>query len=371
MFDLASQVDNPIRLELGEPDFPTPEHIMQAAAEAMRRGATHYTPTAGTMALREAIAEKLLRENGIVVDPASQVIATVGAVSALALSIQVLVQEGGEVLIPDPGWPNYVSHVIWAGGTPVYVPLPADNGFHLNREIVARYLTPQTRAIIINSPGNPTGAVFTQEEIEGIAALCVERDIMLISDEVYEKILFDGHTHYSPASNPDFRDHVITINSFSKTYAMTGWRLGYAAGPAPVISAMTLLQEISVSCPNAAAQEAGRVALRGPQDAVADMVRQYTSRRQLLVDGLNQIPGLSCRAPEGSFYAFVNISRFGRAAHVAERLIREARIVTVPGTGFGPSGEGHVRLSFATSEENLREALRRLASWVKAQKKDS
>jgi len=368
MFDLANQVDHPIRLELGEPDFATPAHIVEAAVEALHRGATHYTPTAGIMPLRQAIADKLLRENGIPVDPATQVIATVGAVSALALSVQVLVQEGGEVLVPDPGWPNYVSHVVWAGGTPVHVPLPAENGFHLHRDILRRYVTPRTRAIIINSPSNPTGAVFTREEIEGIAAFAVEHDLVLISDEVYEKILFDGHTHYSPASNSDFRDHVITINSFSKTYAMTGWRLGYAAGPASLISAMTLLQEISVSCPNAATQEAGRVALSGPQDAVDDMVRHYTARRRLLVDGLNQIPGFSCRAPEGSFYVFANVSKFGKAGDVAERLIREARVVTVPGTGFGPSGEGHVRLSFATSEENLREALRRLEAWAKAQK---
>ncbi len=365
MGELARQVADPVHLEIGEPDFSTPEHIVTAACEAGRRGETHYTPTAGTLELRQAIAAKLERENGIVVDPETEVVATCGASGAIAQALLAVVDPGDEVVLLDPYWSNYLPLVQLAEGTPVVVRLDPEEGFRAGPERLERYLSPRTKALVLNSPANPSGVALSEAELRALVELCVERDILVISDEVYEKIVYDGRTHFSPASEPAFRQHVITCNSLSKTYAMCGWRVGYAAGRADVIRHIIQVQEPTNGNITSVAQAAAVAALNGPQEAVGAMVEVYRRRRDRLVAGLNAIDGLACRKPEGAFYVLVNVGGLRQSsAALAAELVREAGVVTVPGSAFGGAAEGHLRLSFATDEARLDEGLRRLERFV-------
>ncbi len=364
MFDMAPKYKNVISLGIGEPGFPTPEHIVEAGAKALYEGHTKYTPNAGISDLRKAIAERASLD-GLSVDQ-QNVIVTTGAGEAILLALLSTVDPGDEVLLPGPAWPNYFGQVALSGAQLKFVKTYDHDHFHLKAEAIEKAVGERTRAIIINSPSNPTGAVLSEEELEDISRIVLSHNLVVISDETYSNILFDGRKHTSIASLPDMADHTIVTNSFSKTYAMTGWRVGYAIGPSDVISQMAKLQESVSSCVNAAAQQACLVALRGPQDCVKEMVEGYRERRDLLLSGLAELPGIDCLMPEGSFYAFPNITKFGLSSkEFALMLLEKAQVVVVPGTAFGEGGEGYLRVSFCGSIESIKEALSRLQNLLR------
>jgi aspartate/methionine/tyrosine aminotransferase len=355
-----------IHLEIGEPDFRLPDHITEASLLALKDGFTKYTPNAGLEELREAIAEKLKQENGFDADPKDEIMVTAGAMNALSLSMLSTINEGDEVVIPDPGYVSYVAQVLLAGGIPVYAPLLEKNDFRMTADDLESVVSKRTRMIILNSPSNPTGGVELKEDLKGIADLAVDNDVLVLSDEPYERIVYPGNRHYSIAALPGMHDRTISIFSFSKTYAMTGMRIGFMSGPRELIRQMTKLQEHYVACVNSISQKAALAALRGSQKCVQDMIAEYARRRELLINGLNETGVISCRKPAGTFYAFPNITKTGYDSKtVTHRLLTEAKVATVPGVAFGKSGEGHIRICFATDIENIREALRRIAHYFK------
>lgn len=364
MFDLAASYEDVISLGIGEPGFQTPPHIVEAGVKALREGHTKYTPNAGIPNLREAIAHKMsdygLNVNG------ENVMVTTGADEAILLSLLTITDPGDEVVIPDPCWPNYFGHAAIAG---VYVKLAKTyekDHFHLRAESIESLLTPRTKALIINTPSNPTGAVLSRQELEEISKVVLKHGLKVISDETYSEIVYDGKRHVSIASLPGMTDKTIVVNSFSKTYAMTGWRVGFAIGDSNAITQMAKLQESVSSCVNASAQQACLAALKGPQDCVKEMVEGYKERRDMLLSGLQEIPGISCLVPEGSFYAFPSIKGLGLSSkEAAMKFLKEARVVVVPGSAFGESGEGYVRISFCGSREDIKEGLNRLRQAMK------
>ena len=344
----------------GDPDFPTPEHICRAAAEAMLRGETHYVASAGIPALRRAIARKLREDNAIEVDPA-EIIVTPGGKAALFVSILALVGPGDDVLMFDPGWVSYEPMVTIAGARCLHVPLDPAENYRISREAIESRLTPATRLMIVNSPNNPTGRVLTEAELAAIAEVAQERDLLVISDEIYEKIVYDGHRHHSLAALPGMAERTLTVNGFSKAYAMTGWRLGYIAGPAPLIKQIMKVHSHSATCATSFAQWGAVAALEGPQDFIGQMVSAWDRRRCLITERLNQIPGFRCPLPEGAFYAFPDVSGTGLSGQeVAARLIEEARVGVTPGDAFGEVGAGCIRLSFAESDDKIEAALDRI-----------
>lgn len=361
IFDQARGVSGLVHLELGEPDFRIPDHAVEAAVQALREGFTKYTPNAGIEDLRLAISEKLKRENEIGADPNGEIMVTAGAMEALSLSILCTVDEGDEVLIPDPGYVSYVAHVLLAGGVPSFVPLKEQEDFRVRIEDLENLLTKKTRMIILNSPSNPTGAVESKEDLKGIADLAEDHDLLLLSDEPYERLVYPGYAHYSVAALPAMFERTVSIFSFSKTYAMTGMRVGYIASSKELVQQMIKMQEHFVGSINSPAQRAAVVALRGPQTCVANMLREYTRRRDVLINGLNKTGVITCKKPAGTFYAFPNITKTGFDSKTfAEKLLKEAKVVTVPGVAFGEHGEGHLRLSFATDIDNVSEAVTRI-----------
>jgi aspartate aminotransferase len=342
-----------VGLGAGEPDFDTPEHIKEALYKAVKEGFIYYTPSRGIIELRRAIAEKLKRDNALSYDPEKEIIVTPGAKQALYEAILAVTNPGDEILIPSPYWVSYEPMVQLAEGKPIYVPTYEENGFRVTPEAVAERITPKTRGIIINSPNNPTGAVFRKKELREIAELCAAYDLVAISDEIYEKIIY-GEKHVSIAALPAMKERTITVNGFSKAYSMTGWRLGYAAAPEELIAAMERVQEHSVSCAASFVQKAGVAALRGSQSCVEEMVKEFRKRRDVLVKRLNEIEGVSCALPQGAFYAFANFSAYERDSFkLAEKLLEKAGVALIPGAAFGELGEGYLRLSYATSMENL------------------
>lgn len=350
MFDMVGE--DSINLALGEPDFDTPPHIHEAVKEALEEGFTHYTGNTGIIELREAISHKLQAENHIPTTPES-VIVTVGASGALYSSVNALIDEGDEVVIPDPGFVAYDACVKISGGKSVRAHLKDENDFRMIPEEVLEQVTPRTKAIIMNSPGNPTGGVLKKEDVKGLADIANDHNLILISDEIYEKIIY-GKKHYSPAS---YSDNVITINGFSKTYAMTGFRIGYLAAPPQLTEELLKVHQYTVTCATSLSQKAALAALQGPQDSVEEMVGEFKRRRDLVVGRLRGM-GIYCREPQGAFYVFPSIED-------PERLVEEALkkdVVLVPGTSFGKYGEGHFRISYATSYEDLEEAMNRLES---------
>ncbi len=348
-----------VHLEIGEPDFPTPAHIIEAAIEALHRGATHYTPSAGIPELREAIAEDAGRGRGIDVR-ASEVVVTPGAKPILFFSLLALVNPGEEVVYPDPGFPIYESVINFIGAKPVPIPLREATDFHFDVDVLRHAVGAQTRLIILNSPQNPTGGVLDRRAIQDIAELAQRHDCWVLSDEIYRRLVYEGE-HVSIASLPGMRERTIILDGFSKTYAMTGWRLGYGVMPEELTEPVTRLMVNSASCTAAFTQHAGIAALQGPQEPVAAMLAEFRARRKLVIDGLNAIPGISCRWPKGAFYAFPNIAGLGlSSAELADRLLLEHGVATLSGSSFGTAGEGYLRLSYANSQENLREALRRI-----------
>ena len=364
MFDLAQKYDDVVKLTVGEPNFDTPQNIKDAAKRAIDEGYTHYSPNAGLPELREAIAKEYLKYSGDYTF--ENVMITVGGMEAITMCLIATVNPGDEVIIPDPCFPNYVGQVMVAGAKPVSVPVYEENDFSIKAEDIEKAITPRTKAILLNSPSNPLGSVITKEEIIKIAELVKKYNLIVYSDEVYDKLIFDDFEYFSIAQIPEVRDQVLIINSFSKSHAMTGWRIGYIVGHKDIIAAMPKLQEGIVSCVSTFTQRAALEALQGSQEEVKKMHSDYLRRRDILIDGLNQIPGITCKKSPGSFYAFANIKALGVSSEqFAEDLVKHARVVVVPGSAFGSMGEGYFRTVFANSDENLKEAVKRIDEYVR------
>jgi aspartate aminotransferase len=352
-----------IHLEIGEPDFPTAPHIVEAAVEALRAGATHYVPAPGIMPLREAVAAFLERTGRMRVTP-DRVVVTPGAKPIMFFTILALANEGDEVLYPDPGFPMYESIASFAGAVPVPVPLRERNGFRIDTDELERLITPRSRLLIINSPHNPCGSALTREDCEAIADIALRHDLAVLSDEVYWAIRYDGK-HASVLDVDGMADRTILLDGWSKTFAMTGWRLGFGVFPPALVEPVTRLAINSVSCTSAFSQYAAIAALEGSWQPVEQMVSEFSQRRDIVVAGLNDIPGISCLAPQGAFYAFANITGTGfTAAELQAALLKDAGVATLAGTSFGPWGEGFLRLSYANSAANLRAAIEAIRTQV-------
>ena len=352
-----------IHLEIGEPDFDTPANVREAAKRALDDGWTHYGPPLGLPALREAIAADATARKGFAASP-DRVVVTPGAKPIMFYAIESLVESGVEVIFPDPGFPIYESMTRFCGGTPVRLPIRQEHDFRIDLDELERLITPRTRLLILNSPANPTGGVFTRADVERIGELVLGHDMVVLADEIYGRIVYEGE-HVSLASLPGLAERTIVLDGFSKTYAMTGWRLGYAIVPEPLLAPFSRLIINSVSCTSSFSQLAAVEALTGPQDTVEAMVEEFRARRSLVVEGLNDIPGISCRLPAGAFYAFPDISATGLdGSAFADRLLDETGVCVLAGTAFGQVGRDHIRISYANSRENLAEALRRIRDFV-------
>ena len=361
---LEAQGRSIVHLQLGEPDFDTPANVREAAKGALDAGATHYPPFAGIPALREAIAADASARKGFPVEP-FQVFVTVGGKGVMLYAILGLVDPGDEVIVPDPGYPIYESLTSFVGATPVPVPIRMANDFRLDVDELAALITPKTRLLVINSPANPTGGVLTRDDLERIATLAIEHDLWVLADEIYGRILYDGAEHVSIASLPGMAERTIVLDGFSKTYAMTGWRLGYGIMPAPMAQVIAKLQTNATSCTSTFSQLAAVEALTGDQSSVDRMVAEFQRRRDVIVDGLRAIPGIKCVRPKGAFYVFPNITGTGFSARaLADRLLDEAGVACLSGTAFGEFGEGHLRFSYATSMDNIQEALKRIGGML-------
>jgi aspartate aminotransferase len=348
-----------IHLELGEPDFDTPANIREAAKRALDSGATHYAPFPGIPDLRSAIAKDSTRRRGIEVAP-DRVYVTVGGKGVMYYAILALIDPGDEVIVPDPGYPIYASVTRFVGGTAVPLPIRQENEFRVDVDELESLITPRTKMIVINSPANPTGGVLTADDLERIATLARDRDLTVLSDEIYSRILYEGE-HVSISTLPGMTERTIVLDGFSKTYAMTGWRLGYAIVPESLAFAFGRLIINSVSSATTFAQVGAVEALTGPQDAVDAMVGEFRTRRDLVVDGLNSLPGVRCLLPKGAFYAFPEISGTGRSGdELASLLLHEAGVSVLSGTAFGEVGKDHIRLSYANSQDQIRRAIEKM-----------
>jgi aspartate aminotransferase len=355
---------NVVHLEIGEPDFDTPQNIVAAGIQALRAGHTHYGPAAGLPDLKAAIAEEIQRTRGF--QPSlDEVIVCPGAKPVMFYLLLALVQEGDEVVYPNPGFPIYESMIRFTGAKAVPCPILEENDFAFDPAVLEKLITPKTKLLILNTPSNPTGGVLTPRALEDIAKTVRRHDVLVLSDEIYGRIIYDGSL-VSIASFDGLRERTVILDGFSKAYAMTGWRLGYGVGPKDVIQRMTKLQINSASCTASFTQLAGVEALRGPQDAVVGMVATFRKRRDRIVEGLNAIPNVSCRTPKGAFYVFPNIKKTGRTSQeFADLLLNEFGVACLAGTAFGSYGEGYLRMSYANSMENIEEALARIARAVR------
>jgi aspartate/methionine/tyrosine aminotransferase len=352
-----------IHLEIGEPDFDTPQHIIDAACQALNSGYTHYGPSAGDPELREAIAEHMLATRGLTVDPA-EVVVVPGAKPIIYWGITACVNAGDEVIYPNPGFPIYESMINFVGGKPVPVPLREEHEFRLDAEELRGLVTDKTRMIILNSPQNPTGGVLTLEDLQAIAEIAIAKDLWVMSDEPYESILYEG-THHSIASLPGMQERTILIDGFSKAFAMTGWRLGYGVMNRELAAAVARLQTNCTSCTSASNQRAGIAALKGSMEPTRAMVAEFKRRRDVIVDGLNTLPGISCLRPHGAFYVFPNVTGTGVDSRtLAKRCMEEAGVAALSGTAFGEYGDGYLRLSYANSVENIQKAVRQIGEML-------
>jgi aminotransferase len=363
-FDIVSQMEDVISLGVGEPDFVTPWRIREAAIYAIEKGYTTYTSNYGLFELRQAIARALDTEYGVEYNPANEVLVTVGVSEGLDLALRAILNPGDEVLIPEPCYVSYAPCTLFAGGTPVPVAGNPGDGFAIRAEALEAALSPRTRALLLNFPNNPTGTTLRREEMKRIAALAERHDLWVISDEIYARLTYEGR-HVCMASLPRMQRRTVLLNGFSKAYAMTGWRIAYAAGPAEVIGAMTKIHQYTMLCAPITAQMAALEALRNGERDAEQMVAEYDSRRRMFVSGFDAI-GLPCEMPEGAFYAFPSIAGTGLDSETfAERLLHEERVAVVPGNAFGACGEGHIRCSYAASVAALEEALRRIGRFVR------
>ncbi len=362
-FDIVATMDDVISLGIGEPDFVTPKPILDAGINALRAGETHYTSNAGVLELRTAIARHLEKRYGLSYNPQSEMVITVGVSEALYLTMTALLNHGEEVIIPTPCFVSYQSEVILAGGVPVEIPTRADEGFQLQADQLEAAITPRTKAILIGYPNNPTGAVASAEMLQKIAEIAEKHDLVVISDEIYDRLVY-GVKHISFASFPGMKQRTITLGGFSKDYAMTGWRVGYAAGPAEIIQGLVRIHQYTIMSAPTVSQYAALAAIQKGEEYVQDMVTEYDNRRQLIVNGLNRL-GLHTIEPKGAFYAFPDITVSGLDDETfAQKLLEEERVAVVPGSAFGPGGEGFVRCSYATAYDKIEEALRRMERFV-------
>jgi aspartate aminotransferase len=366
---LSAQGRDIVNLGIGQPDFSTPPHIVEAAVKALRDGHHGYTPATGISAVREAVAADLAKRYRVTVSPDAVLIVPGGKVT-MFMAILMFGEGGADILYPDPGFPIYRSMIEFTGAHPVPVPIREQNGFAFSAEETLSLITPATRLLILNSPANPTGGVTPKAEIDKLAA-GLERhpDVAVLSDEIYDQMLYDGEQHVCLLAYPSIRDRLILLNGWSKTYAMTGWRMGYSVWPKGLYEFARKLAVNSYSCVNAAAQWAGLAALTGPQDSVVKMVAEFDRRRQIVVAGLNKLPGISCATPKGAFYAFPNITRTGwKAKALASALLEDAGVAVVGGPDFGILAEGYLRLSYANSAENIVKALERMGEFLRSRK---
>lgn len=358
---LAAQGHHIINLGIGQPDFKTPDHIVEAAIKALKDGHHGYTPANGIPEAREAVAADIAKYRKVEVDPANVMIVPGGKVT-MYFAIMMFGEAGAEIMYPNPGFPIYESVIKYSGATPVAMPLHEETGYAFDAEEVLSLITPQTRLMILNTPSNPTGGAVPRSEMDKLAnGLADHPHVAILSDEIYARMLYDGREHVSLLEYEHLRDRVIMLDGWSKTYAMTGWRMGYGVWPASLIEQATRLSINVHSCVNASAQYAGIAALEGPQDAVDDMVRAFDERRRVIVDELNKVPGFTCPEPGGAFYAFPNITGTGiKSMDLQNKLLNEAGVAIISGTSFGALGEGYVRFSYANSTENIIEAIRRV-----------
>lgn len=358
---LQQQGVNVVNLGGGDPDFDTPRHIVDAGVEAIRGGQTHYVASQGIPAFRKAIAEKLSRENGLSYDPDREIVATASGKLALYIALESLLDPGDEVLYLEPAWVSYRPLIELIGGRPVAVSLsPADN-FAVRSTLLERKITPRTKAILINSPNNPTGRVLGPEELQVIREVALKHDLWVISDEIYEHLVYDGHRHVSIATLPEMRDRTVVVNGMSKAYAMTGWRIGYLAAPSVLSEQILKVQQHVVTCAASFGQIAATEALQGPQDCVKTMRQEYDKRRRRIAEALNSIPGVRCPLPEGAFYFFPEVDyKDYDSWQIAEYLISEAHVAVTPGQAFGEAARKNIRLTYATSMANLLEAVERM-----------
>lgn len=355
--EMRARGEDIISLAVGEPDFPTPSHIVDAAKRALDDGFTKYTPSKGIPDLREAIAVKSKTENRIPCGPEDVMVSSTK--HTLFTAFMALAGPGDEVLLPDPGWVSYLPMVRLASAKPVAVPCAEESRFQMTPEATAELITPASKMIMVNSPNNPTGGVYDLAVLRGLADLAEDHDLIVVTDEIYEKIVFEGE-HASMASFPGAYDRTVTVNGFSKSYSMTGWRLGWAVAPQDLLQPMNKVHQHSLTCATSFAQVGGVAALTGPKAPVEEMVREFGRRREMVVEGVERIPGLSSKSPEGTFYAWIRYDDPRSSLEFSEMLLKDARVAVTPGIAFGDQGEGHFRLSFATSAENLREAFRRM-----------
>ncbi|HSO48432.1 MAG TPA: pyridoxal phosphate-dependent aminotransferase [Rhizobiaceae bacterium] len=362
---LAGQGRDIINLGIGQPDFKTPPHIVEAAIKALRDGHHGYTPANGILAAREAVARRTLSTTGVEVSPERIIIVPGGKVTMFA-AVLMFGEPGAEILYPDPGFPIYRSMIEFTGATPVPVPVREANGFAFSAEETLSLITPRTRLLILNSPANPTGGVTPRAEIDAlVAGLEKHPDVAIMSDEIYDAMTYDGEEHVSLLNYPQLHDRLIVLNGWSKTWAMTGWRMGWSIWPAPLYDNVRKLAVNCWSCVNAPAQFAGIAAIDGPQDAVAQMMTAFDRRRKMVVEKVNALPGVSCITPKGAFYAFPNVSKTGwKAKRLASALLEETGVATIGGPDFGILGEGYLRLSYANSDENIERAIARIGAFL-------
>jgi aminotransferase len=365
MQELSVGMENVVHFEQGEPDFATPEHVLEAAVEAVKKGFTHYTDVNGTVELREAIAEKFGRENGIDVDPQTEVTVTSGSQEAMFIAAFGFLNRGDEALILDPYYPAYFEDTLLAEAVPVAVPLREEKDYGIEMEALERKITKRTKMIWMCNPSNPTGHVFSEGDLEIIAEVAQRHNLIVFVDEIYEKIVYDGVRHVSIGSLPGMEDRTITVNGFSKAYAMTGWRIGYIVAGKRLSATLRKLHYYAVLCPNAISQKAAFAALTGPQDCVHEMVKEYNRRREFMLRELEKIKPLSYTIPKGAFYVFPNFSNYEKSdEEMASRLLKEAKVVTAPGSGFGKAGEGHLRISYSVSYEQVKEGMKRIRTYL-------
>src|SRR3989440_2653518 len=353
-----SQGKKILSLAIGEPDFPTPAHIINAAKKALDDGFTKYTAAPGIRELREAIAEKSQKENRIPATPENVIVAPTK--HTLFMTFMALLDSGDEALVPDPGWVSYAPMVTLAGAKPVPIRAADEDGFVPSTEAVANAITPRTRLVVLNSPSNPAGSVYTRAQMRGLADLASDHDLTVVSDEIYGKILYEGE-HVSPASLDGMFDRTVTVNGFSKTYSMTGWRLGWLVAPTPLFKEISKVQEHTITCATSFAQKAGVAALRGPTAPLQAMVKEFRARRDLVLKELAKIDGLATYHPNGAFYVFPGFEAKIDSATLCERILKEASVAVTPGSAFGEAGEGHLRISYAASRDTILEGLRRIA----------
>lgn len=367
MLELSARTPNVVHLEQGEPNFTTPDHILAAASKALKEGYTHYTESSGTLELRQAIAEKLERENHIQADPRTEVTVTSGSQEAMFDAALGILNPGDEALVIDPYYPAYFEDTLLAEAVPVMVPLDSENDYRIEAEALENKITSRTKMIWICNPSNPTGHVFTRQDLEILAEAAKKHNLIVFSDEIYEKLIYEDAKPISIGSFQGMQGRTVTVNGFSKAYAMTGWRIGYMVAEKKLAAALCTLHYYTTLCPNIISQKAALAALNGPQRCVQDMLAEYRKRRELIMNELEKLDNVACSRPKGAFYVFPDFSRIETSDEkLAIEILKEAGVVTVPGSGFGTAGKGHLRISYSAEQEQIGEGMNRIRSYLES-----